>query len=260
MKIVGIDVGNQTAKAVILEGDTIIAHDCMVISGGVAKASETILQRVLEKAGLRREDVDYVVATGIGKEDVPFAQSRESEIACHARGAQFLFPSVRTIIDMGAENCRASKCSEAGKLLDFAMNDKCASGTGVFLETMAKLMEVPLEAIGSMALKGTEAVSISTMCAVFAESEVISEVHKGTKMVDISRGLCDSVALKTHSLLKRVGVEKDVIMTGGVARNIGVVDSISRLIGEEVLVPEEPQITGALGAALLLREKIGEKA
>ncbi len=253
----GVDIGNQSVKVVVLDDNGILGKSCTIITRDVPTESQQALEQALEEAGISREDIQYVVSTGIGKEEVPFADETASDLTCHTRGAQFEIPGARTIIDMGAENCRVSLCNEKGKLIDFAMNDKCASGTGVFLETVAKMMEIPLSELGPMSLKSEGEVSITTMCAVFAESEVVTEVHRGTPVQDIIKGCHDSIALRTTALVKRTGIEPDVVMTGGTAWNVGMVDAIKKQIETDVLVPSNPQIAGALGAAIIAREKKG---
>ncbi len=257
MNTVGVDAGNQSIKVAVLSDDKLLGKNCTLIIGDVPTAAEEALEKALKETGLSRQDIEYVIATGIGKEDVAFAQETASDLTCHTKGAQFELPGARTIIDMGAENCRVSLCDERGKLVDFAMNDKCASGTGVFLETVAKMMEVPLEELGPLSLQSDGNVSITTMCAVFAESEVITEVHRGTPPKDIIKGCHDSIALRTTALLKRTGMEPDVVMTGGAALNVGMVSSIKKQINMEVVVPPNAQISGAIGAAIVAREKKG---
>lgn len=253
----GIDVGNQSLKLVILGDDGILGKSCLVITRDVPTSVEEAFEQALKEAGISRSDVQHVVATGIGKEEVPSANETASDLTCHTRGAQYEIPRARTIIDMGAENCRVSLCDERGKLVDFAMNDKCASGTGVFLETVAKMMEIPLEQLGPMSLQSQGNVSITTMCAVFAESEVITEVHRGTPPRDIVKGCHDAIALRTTALLKRTGIEQQVVMTGGAALNIGLLEAIKKQINTDISVPSNPQIAGALGAAIIAREKKG---
>jgi benzoyl-CoA reductase subunit D len=253
----GLDVGNQSVKTVILGDGGVMGKSCIVIVKDVPSAAQEALDEALREAGVSRDEVEYIVTTGIGKEEVGFSDDTASDLSCHTRGAQYELPNARTVIDMGAENCRVSLCDEKGKLIDFAMNDKCASGTGVFLETIAKMMEVPLEELGPLSLQSDGEVSITTMCAVFAESEVVTEVHRGTPSKDIIKGCHDSIALRTTALLKRTGMEPDIVMTGGAAWNVGLVESIKRQINMDISVPPNPQISGALGAAIVAREKKG---
>lgn len=255
MIVAGVDIGTKTAKAVILGDGQPMASSCFAFSGGVPEAVQKVLEKVCEQAGLTPEAIEYLMATGLGKEEVRQAQETASEMACHARGAHYHFPLARTILDIGAENCRGMRCDPQGNLAAFSVNDKCASGTGIFLETMAKLLEIGVEEMGPLSLGSQREVSISTMCAVFAESEVVSEVHRGTLKVDILRGIHDSVAIRGMALLNKIGVERDVVMTGGVARNQGIVAAMARQLGFDLLVPQDPQGVGALGAALFAMER-----
>ncbi|MBI2876926.1 MAG: 2-hydroxyglutaryl-CoA dehydratase [Candidatus Tectomicrobia bacterium] len=255
MIVAGIDMGTKTAKAVLLREGHPVAASCFAFSGGVPEAARKALEQACQQVGLSPEAIEYLVATGLGKEEVRQAQEMASDMACHARGAHYRFPSARTILDIGAENCRGMRCDPQGNLAAFSVNDKCASGTGIFLETMARLLEIGIEQMGPLSLGSQREVSISTMCAVFAESEVISEVHRGTAKVDIVRGIHDSVALRGMALLNKVGVERDVVMTGGVARDVGMVAAMTRQLGFEPLIPQDPQEIGALGAALWAMER-----
>lgn len=255
MIVAGVDIGTKTAKAVILKDGQPVAASCFAFSGGVPGAAKRALEQACEQVGLSLEAIQYLVATGLGKEEVRQAQETASDMACHARGAHYQFPLARTILDIGGENCRGMRCDPEGNLVAFSVNDKCASGTGIFLETMAKLLEIGIEEMGPLSLGSQREVSISTMCAVFAESEVVSEVHRGTAKVDIVRGIHDSVAIRGMALLNKVGVEKEVVMTGGVARDVGMVAAIARQLGFDPRVPQNPQGVGALGAALLAWER-----
>lgn len=251
----GIDVGNENVKAVILRDECILSTSIVPIKGESSGAVDKVMEDALAKANLSRKDLDYTVATGAGREKISWCDEKTSDFLCHAKGAHWLFPSAKTIITIGAENSQVLRCDGKGNLTNFLINDKCASGTGVFLETMAKLMELDLEEMGRLSFQSQREIEINTMCAVFAESEVITEVHKGTPKVDIIRGIHDSVAKKTASMVKRLGVEKDVVITGGGAKNVGLVEAMKRQLVVEILVPEDPSITGALGAALLGRQR-----
>ena len=249
----GIDVGNQTAKIVLLAGDGVVAHVMVPVAGNARLAAERGLEQALAAAGLTRDTIAAATATGVGRNVVAFATGTASEISCNAKGAVWLYPEARTVVDIGAENFRGSTCDDLGDVVDFVTNDKCAAGVGSFLEAMAKALEVSLAEMGPLSLRSTKELGISTTCAVFAESEVISLVHRGLSKVDILRGIHDSIASRTSSALMRIGVEEQVVMVGGVAKNVGVVESLQRMLGFEVTVPDNPHIIGALGAALRAR-------
>jgi len=195
----------------------------------------------------------YVVATGYGRINVPFADKQITELTCHARGVTSLFPSVRTALDIGGQDAKGLKIKD-GKLIDFVMNDKCAAGTGRFLEVIAKALGLKLEDLGSISLKSTNKVNISNTCTIFAQQEVISRLSEGVPLEDVVAGLHEAIASRTVGMLRRLKIEPDVVFTGGVAKNSGVVKAVRENLEREVLVPDDPLISGALGAALLGKE------
>jgi predicted CoA-substrate-specific enzyme activase len=204
----------------------------------------------LEKTSFRLEEIAYTVSTGYGRINVPFARENVTEISCHALGAHWLDPSARTILDMGGQDCKAIRCDEQGRVVDFAMNEKCAAGTGRYLEIIAEVLEMHLDEIGPRSLEATQDIGISSTCAVFARSEVLSLVRKGIRKNDVLGGVHEAIVRRVHSLLMRVGIERDFVITGGIAKNIGVVRRLERKMGLEAKISAEPQIVGALGAAL----------
>ncbi len=246
----GIDMGGKTIKVLILKDDQVLAKGLAVAGLEEKKVAEELFQEVLGKAGLKRDDVERIVATGAGRRAAPHADDSITEVGADARGAITLYPSVRTVIDVGAEEGRGIKCDEHGRVKDFAINEKCAAGSGAFTESMARALEVDLATFGQMALKSTKSIPMNAQCAVFAESEVVSLVHARTSKEDISRAVHDAIGDRIVSMVRRVGVEKDVALIGGVARNPGFVEAIKRGLGIEVLVPEDPDYVGALGAAV----------
>ncbi len=250
----GIDVGHKTAKAVILDGGTLVARSSMVIAGGVSAAGRAILEVVLAMARMDHGVVDRIFATGAMREGVTWAAGRPTEMSCHARGAHWLFPGARTVIDMGAEGIRVMRCDPKGDLMEFVLNDKCASGTGVFLEIVAEMLRVPLDQMGPLSLGASGGVALTSTCAVFAESEIVAQIHRGASREDVLRAVNESVASKVIPLSMRVGVEPELVLTGGVARNVGVVEALKRHFSSELWVPQEPELVGALGAALLAME------
>jgi len=252
----GIDVGSLSSEAVLLKGGEILSYSIIDTGADARKAAEQVYQAALERAGLESSEVDAVVATGYGRLVVPFAAKQVTEISCHARGAFFLFPEVRTVIDIGGQDSKVIRIDGRGNVVDFMMNDKCAAGTGRFLEVIARALELSVAELGMEAEKATRVAEISSMCTVFAESEVVSLIAQGVPRPEIVRGLHQAIAERTAGLAQRLGVVPQVVMTGGVAKNSGVVAALSQSLGVKVLVPQEPQIVGALGAALLAQKVV----
>ncbi len=212
-----------------------------------------VMETALEQADLPFGEIAYVVATGYGRINVPFADRQVTELTCHARGVASLFPRVRTALDIGGQDAKGLKLRD-GKLIDFVMNDKCAAGTGRFLEVIASALGLRLEDLGKISLKSTNRVKISSTCTIFAQQEVISRLSQGVSIEDIVAGIHDAIARRTVGMLRRLKIEPDVVFTGGVAKNIGVVEAVKENLGHEIFVPEDPLISGALGAALLGKE------
>ncbi len=255
MNVAGIDCGAKFVKALILNNDEILAKSA-VLSGFDLKASvQAVLDRTLKEAGLSRGDLTYIVATGTGKEESTEAQSKVTEVRADAKAMNALFPSVRTVIDVGAEEGRAIRISEAGKVVDFAINEKCAAGAGTFTETMARALEINLEEMGPLSLKSQKAVPMNAQCAVFAESEVVSLIHAKHTKEDIACAVHDAIADRIASLARKIGIEKDVALVGGVARNVGFVDSLKRDLEVDLILPEDPEFSCALGAAMVAAER-----
>ncbi len=250
----GVDIGSATAKAVLVDADGIIREYIVAPSGGNLRlAADRVLAGVLEQAGGRRADLGAIVATGYGRESVADRDKSVTEIACHAKGAYALHPDARAVIDIGGQDSKVIALDAKGAVQKFEMNDKCAAGTGRFLEVMARTLEVPLDDFGPRAHAADMPATISSTCTVFAESEVISLLAQGQSVERILAGLCLAISQRINSLASRVGMTPRVIMTGGVARNTGVVRAVEKAIGLPITVPDNPQIVGALGAALLAR-------
>ncbi|HHY98177.1 MAG TPA: 2-hydroxyglutaryl-CoA dehydratase [Firmicutes bacterium] len=247
----GIDIGSLSTEVVILQGDKVLSYSIQPTGANGYRAAETAMDIALEKAGLSLGDIAGCVATGYGRINAPYTDKRVTEITCHARGAHFLFPETRTIIDIGGQDSKVIQVNKAGKVVDFVMNDKCAAGTGRFLEVMARALEVDLEDMGPLGERSRKKLVISSMCTVFAESEVVSLIARGEAKHDIIRAIHDAVAERVYGQVERIGNIAPITMTGGVAKNIGVVNSLNRLLGVRMNLPEEPQIIGALGAALI---------
>ena len=217
------------------------------------RLANRVMEEALQQAGLSFDEIDYVIATGYGRINVPFADRQITELTCHARGVASFFPTVRTAIDIGGQDAKGLKIND-GRLVDFVMNDKCAAGTGRFLEVMADTLGLKLEDFGSTSLKSTSKVKISSTCTIFAQQEVISRLSEGASLEDILAGLHDAIAGRVARMVQRLKVEPDVVLSGGVAKNIGVVKAMKENLGCEVLVPKDPLLSGAIGAAILGKE------
>ena len=255
----GIDIGSSTSKAAILADKQILAYTIIPTGAESADSAQRVMDEALRVVdNLSLEDIKWVIATGYGRVIVPFANETVTEISCHARGANWLFPSVRTVLDMGGQDCKAIRCDDQGKLLNFVMNDKCAAGTGRFLEVMSRVMELPLEDIGQLSLQAKEEIRINSTCTVFGKSEVTSLIRQGRDKRDILAGLHAAIVNRVYTLLRRVGIKPDFAITGGIAKNIGVVKQLEERVGLRALLPEEPQIVGALGAALFAQDRLSK--
>ncbi|OHD67803.1 MAG: 2-hydroxyglutaryl-CoA dehydratase [Spirochaetes bacterium RBG_16_49_21] len=254
MIVAGIDVGSTTTKVVVLKaGDTkeILGKNIIQTGFNHAETIEESLSLALRSARIDKKDITYIIGTGYGRNNVAFADKKVTEIACHGHGAHFYFPNARTIIDIGGQDSKIIKLDNTGRIIDFAMNEKCAAGTGRFLEVMAKVLQVELDQMGELSNAATTGITISSMCTVFAESEVISKISQGYRREDIINGLHGAVSDRVIPLGKRLGINNDIIMTGGVAKNKGIISSFEKKLDSKIFVPEDPQIIGALGAALI---------
>ncbi|HCX02642.1 MAG: acyl-CoA dehydratase activase [Smithellaceae bacterium] len=251
MKTAGIDIGSITAKAALVEEGKILGTKIMFTGYNAEAAGVKVYQELLAASGLKESSVDKIVSTGYGRNSVKFADKTFTEIMAHAAGAYFLNPKIRTIIDIGGQDSKAIALDERGKVRNFVMNDKCAAGTGRFLEVMARALEVNLDEFGAMSLQSGKPSKISSLCTVFAESEVISLIAGGKKRTDIIAGIHESIATRVSSMLARIGVLEPVMITGGVARNAGVVAALETKMGVKIEVSPYAQVNGAIGAAVL---------
>jgi predicted CoA-substrate-specific enzyme activase len=252
---VGIDAGASATKAVIVNEEGEIVSHAIVPSGINFKvSSEEALKKALEVSDLGLGNIVCTVSTGYGRALVN-AKSTSSEIICISRGIHELFPSARTIIDVGGQDSKAIRIGKDGRVLDFVMNDKCAAGTGRFLEAMSSILERPIEELSKLYFKSSKPIKISSTCTVFAESEVISHISQGSEIEDVIAGLHEAIAERIYNMSSRIGFEKDVALSGGVAKNEGFVDALSKRIGSTSILPEEPQIICAYGAALAAVKK-----
>jgi predicted CoA-substrate-specific enzyme activase len=253
----GVDVGSTQTKAVIIDEEkSIVARALTETGANVIRAAESAFQEALSAGDLREEEVEYVVGTGYGRYKVTFGNTQVTEISCHGRGSVHMFPNTRTVVDMGGQDTKAIRVSETGEIVDFCMNDKCAAGTGRFLGAASSALDIPLDELGPTALRGERAVKISTTCTVFAESEVLSWLGKGKKIEDILLGVHQSIASRSAGLLRRVGIEEAVTFTGGVAKNVAMIETLNRSLDLSVNVSDESHYMGALGAALFALDHI----
>lgn len=260
MLVCGIDVGSRNVSAVILDNNAILAH-CIITSGEEgASIARRVIAEALAKTTFNFNDIKYTVATGCGRNSVPFANRQSTEVVCQAKGAFYLFPTARTVINLGAESSRVIRINNEGRALSFVKNDKCAAGSGLFLETMSQLLATPLELMGKLSLESDSFEEVSSICAVFAESEVISHIHRGIPKQHILAGVHKAVTSKVMELLGTAGVNKDVVLTGGIAKNPAIVHELEQKIGLNIIVPREPQIVGTLGAALIALETLQSRA
>jgi (R)-2-hydroxyacyl-CoA dehydratese activating ATPase len=248
--VLGIDIGAATAKAVILKNGNILASAVIPTGFDVIKTAEEVTALACKKADCSKNDIDYSVSTGYARNIVPFSNKAITEITCQARGVHFLFKKARTIIDIGGQDNKVIRVNESGNVINFTMNDKCAAGTGRFFEVMAGILGLNIQEMGSLALQSKNPCQISSTCTVFAETEVISLRAQGKSREDLIGGIHKAMVLRLMSMIKMIGLEKQVVFTGGVARNIGVRKNIEDEIKYKLLIPEDPQITAALGAAL----------
>ncbi|MEE9911295.1 MAG: acyl-CoA dehydratase activase [Deltaproteobacteria bacterium] len=251
MKTAGIDIGSITAKAALVDHGKIIGTKIIFTGYNAEAAGIKVYEDLLSENGLEKASVSKIVSTGYGRNSVAFADKTFTEIMAHAAGAHFLNPEIRTIIDIGGQDSKAIALDERGKVKNFVMNDKCAAGTGRFLEVMARALEVNLDEFGAMSLQSAKHSKISSLCTVFAESEVISLIARGEKRQDIIAGIHESIAARVSSMLARIGVAEPVMITGGVARNRGVVDALEKKLGVAIEVSSHAQVNGAIGAAVL---------
>lgn len=257
----GVDLGSTTAKVVVLDAAGDIRAAEVVQMGAVSRAGcARALELALGTAGITRDDVTGAIATGYGRRLVPGVDRSFTEITCHARGAAAMCPGVRLVVDIGGQDSKAIAVGEDGLVDNFAMNDRCASGTGRFFEVLARAIECDLQELAALALAGDKALEVSSMCATFAETELISLLAQGERREDIAASVHRAVATRTVGLVAQVGRRSPVVMTGGVAHNAAAVHFLAEALGAEVTVPASPQITGAYGAALLARDGAGRAA
>jgi predicted CoA-substrate-specific enzyme activase len=251
MMTVGIDIGSITAKAAVMQDGKILALRILRTGYNAKNAGDQLFEGIVSGLGLNPSDIQGIVATGYGRKSITFADRAITEITCHAAGARYMNPEIRSVIDIGGQDSKVILLDETGRVKDFAMNDKCAAGTGRFLEVMARALDVEITDFGSLSLSADHPASISSLCTVFAESEVISLISKGESRQNIIAGIHDSIAARVSAMAERIRWIPPVMMTGGVAQNSGVVRSLEKKIGYPLIVTPNAQLTGAIGAALI---------
>jgi len=260
MRAVGLDIGSLSTKAVVMGDDGILSSAVVLSSDSAESSARAALDQALAKIG---QDGDvYVVSTGAGGKDISFSRQQKAVTTCLARGVHYLLPEARTVIDMGAETITVIRINERGRVSDYGNQDKCAAGTGIFLQQMAKLLRLSMEEMATISSKAKAKAEITGTCAVFAESEVISHIHRDppTPIEDIVAGIYSSMVHRIMAQLQRVGIRKEVAVTGGVAANSGLVSILAEEVGHSLLVPPTPELAGAIGAALIAKENMMQGA
>ena len=253
----GIDMGAKLTKAVILDGERrVVGKSTVRTRPDFPVIAQEALDLALKQAGLKQSEVNYIATTGFGRYNVPFRDIQITDITCVARGAVFLFPKTGCVLDIGAQSTRALRVSESGKVLEFRTNDKCAAGAGGFIERAAKYLEITIEQVGDLSMQAEKPQTISSVCAVLAESEIINHVSGGESIENILRGVHNSLASRALALLKRAGLEGEVTFVGGVAYQKGMVKALEETLKRKVNVSDEPEMVGALGAALLALKRL----
>jgi benzoyl-CoA reductase subunit D len=256
MVTVGLDIGTQSVKVVVLSSDDKVLARAQTFSGfDPVKAIQDVIEQALKIAGIIQADVTALAATGSSVELAPSNATMVSMMSADAKAATTLFPKAQTIIDVGAEEARAVKCDERGIMTDFVVNERCAAGAGTFIEAMARALEIKMEDMGTLSLKAERASSINATCVIFGESDVVSLIHKQEPKHEIARAVYDAMADRVSSMVHRLGINPEIILVGGVAKDIGFVTSLKRKLGIDILIPEFPEYAGALGAALIVAAK-----
>ncbi|UCF49585.1 MAG: CoA activase [Thermoplasmatales archaeon] len=250
MITMGIDMGSKNIKVIILKDNKVIAKSNIMAGFDVTKSGQEAVDKAFKEANIKKDDIDKVISTGTGEKLAPFFDDTKSVVGCDSLGAVFTHPATRTVIDVGAEEGRGMRCDETGKILDFEVNEKCAAGAGAFTEAMSRALEVPLEEFGNLSLKATEEIPMNAQCTVFAESEVVTMVHNKVSKANMAKAVHDAMASRISSMVRKIGFDKDVTLVGGVAKNVGFIESLEKDLELKLVVPKDPEYIGALGAAL----------
>jgi benzoyl-CoA reductase subunit D len=252
---IGIDLGTQSVKAVVLKDNEILSKEKAFSGFETTKVAQELIDKALKKANLSQSDINHITATGAGVQMTPKVDSKVSMMGADAKAGIFLFPKARTIIDVGAEEARAVKCDDNGIMVDFVVNERCAAGAGAFIEAMARAIEVKMEEMGPLSLKAERASSINASCVIFGESDVVSLIHKQESKPEIARAVFDAMADRVSSMVRRLGINPEVVLVGGVAKDVGFIASLTRKLGVDLKIPDNPEYAGALGAALIAAKR-----
>jgi len=256
MLVGGVDVGSTQTKAILMDDEPKIVGRALIDTGAkVGEAAQAAFALALADAGAKEGDTSAVIGTGYGRYKVDFGEAQVTEISCHARGAVYLFPDTRSVLDIGGQDTKAIRTGEAGQVVDFSMNDKCSAGTGRFLGAASQALEIPLGELGPLALRARDPVTMTTTCTVFAESEILGWLALGRKTEDVLLGVHSAIASRSISLLRRVGIEPEITFTGGVSRNSAMVSLLEELTGSPINVSEESHFCGAIGASLFALDR-----
>jgi benzoyl-CoA reductase subunit D len=256
---IGIDLGTQTIKVVILQDNIVVSREKNFSGFETTKVAQETIDEALKKANLSFADIQHITATGAGIQMAPTIDSKISMMSADAKAGVFLLPKARTIIDVGAEEARAMKCDDNGLMVDFVVNERCAAGAGAFIEAMARALEVKMEDMGPLSLNAERASSINATCVIFGESDVVSLIHKQESKPEIARAVFDAMADRVSSMVRRLGINPEVVLIGGVAKDVGFIASLKRKLGVEIFIPEYPEFAGALGAALIAAKRAKRK-
>ncbi len=249
----GCDIGSLTSKAVVMKGNRLLGISIVRSRTRPAETAEKVLAEALAAAGIERSELSRCVGTGYGRENIPFVDEVHSEIVCHGKGARWLVPTANTVIDIGGQDCKAMRLDKDGNVVKFLANDKCAAGTGRFLEVMAKVLGVDVSELGRFSEHAKKPVVLASTCTVWAQADVIQYINSGETLDDIGAGINNAMAGRVATLANAVRIEREICMTGGVAKNTGVVRALEKLVGTRIVIPRkaDPQLAGAIGAALL---------
>ena len=252
----GVDVGSTSTKAILMDGDRKIIGRSLIKTGAhVVRAAQQVFREAIKQSGIEEHEVDQVVGTGYGRYKVTFGDTQVTEISCHARGAAFVFPNTKIIVDIGGQDTKAIRIAPGGEVEDFCMNDKCAAGTGRFLEAAAATMALPLDEIGPLSLQFRQMIKITNVCTVFVESEIMAHLARGRAPEDILRGVHLAIATRTVALMRRVGMDPEITFTGGVSRNQGILETLQEKVKQKINVSSDSQYMGAIGAALFALDR-----
>jgi len=254
--VVGIDIGSAFSKGIVMCDQKIVGSYVMPSGGNYTLTADRVKEELLSKAGLSLKDIAYTIATGYGAKNVTFANDVITDISCHSRGIFYLFPSVRTVVDVGDLFSKAFRIDERGNSLTFLLSGKCAGGSARVLQVIAKVLQVKVEEIGELSLQSRKMIDFNTGCAVFAETEAVSRIAEGASREDLLAGIHRALAAQINSLAERVGIERDYALVGGGARDVGLVKAVEEIVGFEIVVPEEPHLTAAIGAAVIAHERV----